>query len=48
MNSLALEAAIFRYHGTIGELIWFMITFHPEISFPHVKHIQFSTLPVDA
>jgi hypothetical protein len=35
----------FRYCGVIGELIWPMVTTHPELSFPVVKLSQFSAAP---
>jgi hypothetical protein len=35
----------FCYRAAIGELIWPMITTHPELSYPVVKLIQFASRP---
>jgi hypothetical protein len=35
----------FRYRGAIGELIWLVITTHPELVFPVVELSEFSVAP---
>jgi hypothetical protein len=40
-----IENGHFRYRTVIGELIWPMITTHPELSYPVVKLSQFPSSP---
>jgi hypothetical protein len=41
----SINSTRFRYRAAIGELIWPMITMHPELSYPIIKISQFATNP---